>query len=103
MKTNFQMLRELINEKKFEPESHGFLSGDEVKLIEETLCINEMDILTLRNLRDFTVMWLCSLDDNNKKDDTRDFYDIMSGITAVIDRRILERGARFNTSPNTLL
>lgn len=92
MKTNFQMLRELINEKKFKPESQGFLSGDEVKLIEETLCINEMDILTLRNLRDFTVMWLCNLDDSNEKDDTRDFHDIMSGITAVIDSKILERG-----------
>lgn len=92
MKTNFQMLRELIQEKKFMPESHGFLSGGEVKLIEETLCINEMDILALRNLRDFTVMWLCNLDNRNEKDDTRDFHDIMSGITAVIDKRIFNLG-----------
>ena len=89
MNTNFQMLRELIQEKKFSPENHGYFTGEEVRLVEAVRCLNEMDILQLRNLRDMTVMWLCSL---NEMDDTRDFRDIMSGITAVIDTKIFGLG-----------
>ena len=89
MNTNFLMLKELLEEKKFEPKNHGVLQDEEAKFIEDTLCIREMDIISLRNLRDFTVMFLDILRDN-KKDDGRDFMDIMSGITAVIDNRIVK-------------
>lgn len=92
MNTNFQMLRELIQKKKFSPENHGYLTGEEVQLIETVLCLDEMDILQLRNLRDMTVMWLCNLDSGKEKNDTRDFRDIMSGITAVIDTKIFGLG-----------
>ena len=87
-KTNFQMLKELL--KDFTPETPGILSEQEVLKIKTTLCIPEMDVLSLRNLRDFTVMFL-----SNKSKATPDDYgahDMMSGITHVIDLEIFNKG-----------
>ena len=53
MKTNFQMLRELLE--KYHPEQRGVISWSEYKMIRDTLCIGRMDVLQLRNLRDFKV------------------------------------------------
>lgn len=53
MKTNFQMLKELLE--KYQQQKRGVISATESKLIKETLHLTEMDILALRNLRDFTV------------------------------------------------
>lgn len=83
MKTNFQMLKELIE--KYHPLQRGMLSLYEATLIEETLCIGNMDILQLRNLRDFTVLHLGR---SEKMED----WDRMSAITTVIDMRISELG-----------
>ena len=81
MNTNFQMLKEL--NQKYNPETEGIVGREEQKLIKETLCLAEMDILALRNLRDFTVMFY------SKKDDC---HDKMSAIVYVIDREIFNRG-----------
>ena len=89
MKTNFQMLKELMGERKFTPKRRGVLSGEEVDMIETTLCLSDMDILQLRNLRDFAVVWFDSLEDVEQ--DFK-YMDIMSGVTAVIDRKILGLG-----------
>lgn len=83
MKTNFQMLVMLL--KEYHPEQRGIMSLEEHKLIRQTLHIDEMDILQLRNLRDFTVMYM------GKSIHPED-WDRMSAITHCIDLRIVELG-----------
>lgn len=58
MNTNFQMIREL--EKVYNPKQKGIVEMDEIYLINKTLCLDEMDMLQLRNLRDFTVLYFNS-------------------------------------------
>lgn len=83
MDTNFQMLRKLLE--KYHPEQRGMLTGNEYQLVVDTLHINEMDILQLRNLRDFTVSHM------GRSKEMED-WDRMSAITHVIDMRIVELG-----------
>ena len=83
MKTNFQMLRELLE--VYQPEQRGFLNKYEIELIKQTLHLDEMDILQLRNLRDFTVLHIGR---SEKMED----WDKMSAITHCIDTRIFELG-----------
>ena len=83
MKTNFQMLRELLE--VYKPEQRGFLNKYEIELIKQTLHLDEMDILQLRNLRDFTVLHIGR---SEKMED----WDKMSAITHCIDTRIFELG-----------
>ena len=83
MKTNFQMLRELLE--VYNPEQRGFLNKYEVELIKQTLCIDDMDILQLRNLRDFTVLHL-------SRSEKREDWDRMSAITHIIDSKIFDLG-----------
>ena len=91
LNTNFQMLRALL--KGFKPEERGILSAKEHKEILDALHINEMDILQLRNLRDFTVLFLSTkMEDKNEKIPALDTMDICSAITAVIDDRIFDLG-----------
>lgn len=80
MDTNFQMLRELL--KGYHPEQNGIMSWSEHQLIHDTLHVGEMDILQLRNLRDFVVLYL------GRCDESREDWDRMSAITHVIDSRI---------------
>jgi hypothetical protein len=77
------MLRELLE--KYHPEQRGMLTGNEYQLVVDTLHINEMDILQLRNLRDFTV---AHMGRSEKMED----WDRMSAITYCIDLRIVELG-----------
>ena len=83
MKTNFQMLRELL--KEYHPNERGFMSEREYNLVTDMLCINEMNILQLRNLRDFTVLYL-------GKSEKMEDWDRMSAITHCIDLRISRLG-----------
>ena len=83
MKTNHLMLQELL--KVYHPETRGFVSYDERRLIEKTLHFNEMDILALRNLRDFVVAHMSRYDDMEN-------WDRMSVITHVIDMEISYNG-----------
>jgi hypothetical protein len=77
------MLRELLE--KYHPEQRGIMSLYEMDMIEKTLHINEMDVLQLRNLRDFTVAHM------GRSKDMED-WDRMSAITYCIDSRIVELG-----------
>lgn len=86
MKTNFQMLNEL--NKIFKPKNRGFISEDEIELIEKTLCVKEMDVFQLRNLRDMTVMYFMDVIGGDKYKNS----DKMSGIIAVIDKEIFNKG-----------
>jgi hypothetical protein len=83
MNTNFQMLRELLE--KYHPDTRGIVSLYEMDMIEETLHLSEMDVIALRNLRDFTVLHLGR---SEKMED----WDRMSAIVTVIDIRISELG-----------
>ena len=83
MKTNYLMLKEL--NAKYHPTARGMASAAEVALIKETLCLEKMDILALRNLRDFTV---ASMSHSEKAED----WDKMSAITHVIDAQIVKLG-----------
>ena len=83
MKTNFYMLRELLNE--YHPNERGFMSEREYNIVTDMLCINEMNILQLRNLRDFTVLYL-------GKSEKMEDWDRMSAITHCIDLRISSLG-----------
>ena len=83
MKTNFQMLRELLE--KYHPKTRGVISGDEYKLVVDTLHLTEMDVLQLRNLRDFTVADMC------RSEDMED-WDRMSAITYCIDSALVSLG-----------
>lgn len=83
MKTNFLILNELLN--IYHPKERMIFSNGERELIRETLCIEQMDILALRNLRDFTVLYL-------DRDANREDWDRMSAITYCIDERIFELG-----------
>jgi hypothetical protein len=83
MKTNFQMLRELLE--KYHPMERGMVKFAESMLIRETLHVEEMDILQLRNLRDFTVSHM-------GRSDNMEDWDRMSAITYCIDSRIVELG-----------
>ena len=84
MKTNFQMLRELLE--KYHPKEREMLVDGEYKLVSDTLHLNEMDILQLRNLRDFTV---AHMGRSEKMED----WDRMSAITYVIDSALVSLGA----------
>ena len=85
MNTNFQMLKELL--KTYKPKQRGFVNFDEANLITETLHLKEMNILALRNLRDFTVAFF-----SNQEKDTMENWDKMSAITYIIDTQIVELG-----------
>lgn len=83
MDTNFHMLRELLE--KYHPVERDMMNLAEYTLIRETLHIDEMDILQLRNLRDFTV---AHMGRSKKMED----WDRMSAIVHVIDMRLIELG-----------
>lgn len=83
METNFHMLRELLE--KYHPEQRSVVNIKEINLIKDTLHLGKMDILQLRNLRDFVVLYM------SKSDDMKDL-DRMSAITHIIDMRISQLG-----------
>ena len=83
MKTNHLMLKEL--REKYHPARRGVASLAEAILIKETLCLEEMDVLGLRNLRDFVVASM------GRSEDMED-WDRMSAIVYVIDTQIINLG-----------
>lgn len=91
MKTDFEMLRELKKTYGKQKHERGMLTRDEATLIQETLCLDDRDILSLRNLRNFTVLFW-------KREKTDDFdlgvklSDEISAITYLIDSKIWEKG-----------
>jgi hypothetical protein len=84
MKTNHLMLKELLE--KYRPKERGILNHDEYELIKKTLCLEGMDILALRNLRDYTVTSL------SKHEAKMEDWDKMSAITHCIDIQIAKLG-----------
>ena len=90
MNTNYQMIKELDN--IFVPETKGILNKDEILLIQNTLCIKEMNTLQLHNLRDFVVMYYDLIGVlSEDKTNNENVCDKMSGIVHVIDNELIER------------
>ena len=83
MKTNFLMLKDLL--KIYHPTARGIVTYVEGELIRNALHLNEMDILALRNLRDFVVAHMSRYDDMEN-------WDRMSAITYIIDTQIASIG-----------
>lgn len=83
MKTNYLMLKKLLE--RYHPKGRGILLNEEYDLIGEVLCLSEMDILALRNLRDFVVASMSGLPSHED-------WDRMSAITFRIDCEIIEKG-----------
>lgn len=90
--TNFQMLRQL--NKEFVPKRKGIVDMDEIYFIDKNLHLNERNILDLRNLRDFTVMYFSSLMKNYEYDfkASLSLSDKRSAIVSVIDNKIFNKG-----------
>lgn len=86
MKTNYLMLSELL--KEYRPAKRGLISKNEKDLIINTLHLEEMDILQLRNLRDFTTLFLTKKGTDTSWED----WDRMSAITTLIDVHISQLG-----------
>ena len=84
MKTNCQMLKSLLE--KFNPKEFGIISAEEANLVKTELCLEGMDILALRNLRDTTVLLI------SRESYDRKLWDKMSAITHIIDTQIVKLG-----------
>lgn len=90
MLTNFAMCKRL--DKEFTPKNRGILDGDEVVKISTILSLDQREnIIDLRNLRDFVVMFFGQKADSDQKNEIA-ILDKVSGITAVIDQRIFGLG-----------
>ena len=92
-KTNFHMLREL----DFKPAEFGVLSNAEVEQLRKYFQLEERSDVELQNFRDFTVMYFAQKLAEERKKETEDdkylaVYDLMSGITGVIDQEKWNRG-----------
>ena len=88
------MIREL--EEVYTPANKGIVSMKEIYLINEKLCLDEMDELQLRNLRDFTVMYFGNKADKAELESFEEcmkVMDKMSAITSVIDNKLWNIGA----------
>lgn len=81
--TNYQDMKKLME--VYHPEVRGFISNKEETLIAHTLHLDQRDILNLRNLRDFVVLFLSNC---NKEELEIENMDKMSAITCVIDQKI---------------
>ena len=88
--TDFQLLRDL---KDFYPQHRGILSGSETGIIRSQLRIRERDILSLRNLRNLTVMFYSREREGESHDEAMRRTDKMSAICAVIDEALFSLGA----------
>lgn len=91
--TNFHNLKELLE--VYEPESRGVMTDEEYQLIEEKLEIKSMEVMELRNLRDFVVLYLSRHpNEGNLMNDylIGKMVDKASAITAVIDKALFDKG-----------
>ena len=93
MKTNFKMLRELEDEYSKLEHTRGVVTMKEIYLINNKLCLDEMDELQLRNLRDFIVLYFRSNDDE-PFDKYFEKIDKVSAFTSVIENKLFNMGCQ---------
>lgn len=93
MKTNFQMIMDI---RDYRPETRGFTSINEIKMLMNHFGLDKMSLLELQNLRDMVVLmythWM--QDDGNKSeiDEMMNKSDAMQSITGVIDHFKMRAG-----------
>lgn len=95
--TNFQDVKKLLE--VYHPEVRGFVSAKEEALIIRTLHLDQRDILDLRNLRDFVVLFLSKGDipdghGCSTQEQEMENMDKMSAITCIIDHKIWSLGGK---------
>lgn len=88
--TNYHALQTLLEQ--YTPERSGFVSAAQLKMIKKELEIENRDVMSLRNLRDFVVLY-CSMLSLNREDKLLNM-DRISAITAVIDSQIVKLGGK---------
>lgn len=78
-------------EEVYSPLHRGIVCMSEIYLINEKLCLDKMNELQLRNLRDFVVIYYDMLYKESEEDGQRDYtyIDKMSAVTCVIDDRLM--------------
>ena len=88
--TNFILLLRLLE--AFTPVCHGILSNGKIQMIQKYLCIQNRSVISLRNLRDFVVLFLADKADIERRNGNNEKFfqlmDIQSGIVSVIDQQI---------------
>lgn len=93
MKTNYEMLNEL---KDWSANTRGFVTKDEMDHMSEVFELKNRDILNLRNLRDFVVMFFAlegyREQENMDWDEHIKNQDKMSAICVTIDSELIIRG-----------
>ena len=89
MKTNMEMIREL--DEIFTPELKHVISMSEIYLVNEKLCLDDMNKIALFNLYDMVVMYYSAKVDSIPETETRkrlDIMDKMSAINCVINLKL---------------
>lgn len=89
MRTNIEMIRSLDD--AYTPETKHVVSIKEIHLINQKLCLDEMDEIALHNLRDMIVMYYSATVETMPKNEVQKRFDVMdkmSAITCVIDLKL---------------
>lgn len=98
-KPDFNLLMDLLE--GYSPKQRGIVSNTEIQMISKRLELERRTEIELRNMRNFSVIFLSNQADSARKQEMEGkpsavsyvtFMDIMSAITAVIDRHIIEAG-----------
>ena len=93
MRTNFQMIMDV---REYRPETRGFTSISEIKMLMNHFGLDKMSLLELQNLRDMVVLMFREwMQDDRSKGDVDEMMkksDAMQSITAVIDNFQMQKG-----------
>lgn len=93
MRTNFQMIMDI---RDYRPETRGFTSIREIRMLMNHFGLDKMSLLELQNLRDMVVLMFTQWmqDDRSKSeiDEMMSKSDAMQSITAVIDNFKIKAG-----------
>jgi len=93
MKTNFQMIMDI---REYRPETRGFTSNSEIKMLMNHFGLDKMSLLELQNLRDMVVLmfreWMQDDRSKGEIDEMMSKSDAMQSITGVIDHFKMRAG-----------
>lgn len=93
MRTNFQMIMDI---RDYRPETRGFTSISEIRMLMNHFGLDKMSLLELQNLRDMVVLmftqWMQDDRSKGEIDEMMSKSDAMQSITAVIDNFKIKAG-----------
>ena len=90
MITDYQMIERL---KSFKVKNVHSLDIEEMNEIHKKLQLQERDVLSLRNLRNFVCVYFDLQKETHKENDRFEYIDKMMAITGCIDDRLFDLGA----------